>query len=43
MGILNRNDIATIIIRDLKEKDHYEFSEGEGERNRLIAKNEFGI
>ena len=33
MGILDRNDIATI-IHDLKEKDYYEFSEEE--RNRLI-------
>ena len=31
MGILDRNDIATI-IRDLKEKDYYEFSEEEEHR-----------
>ena len=30
-GILDRNDIATI-IRDLKEKDYYEFSEDEEHR-----------
>jgi len=33
MGILDRNDIATI-IHDLKEKDYYEFSREE--RDRLI-------
>lgn len=31
MGILDSNDIATI-IRDLKEKDYYEFSEEEEHR-----------
>ena len=36
MGILDRSAIATI-IRDLKEKDHYEFSEEE--RNRLTNNN----
>ena len=36
MGILDRSAIATI-IRDLKEKDHYEFSEEE--RNMLTNNN----
>jgi len=34
MGILNMGDILAI-IRDLKEKDYYEFSEEE--RNRLMS------
>ena len=34
VGLLNREDIATI-IRDLKDKDYYEFSEEE--RSRLIV------
>ena len=34
VGLLNSEDIATI-IRDLKDKDYYEFSEEE--RSRLIV------
>ena len=33
-GLLDREDLATI-IRDLKDKDYYEFSEGE--RDKLVV------